>query len=127
MNTDVQSNRRLSLTENILHSISYHLSRNIESKGYEYRVNIGPNGIDINFANVLFYRCINGRRTKLRVPVLHHIIYDHFPDLVQYFSMDNDIPFWIRSNSEIFIGLFEYGTYEYRKSISGKCRRWFKV
>jgi len=118
----LQLSDRLELTKKVLYSISYHLSRNKDSKSQIYRVIIEEakyTDIITLETDATFCFCTGGKRTKRKISAIHHIIFNHFPDL-QEFAMQNN-RFEIKRNT------LEHGIYEYRPSITGKNRRWFKI
>ena len=125
--------QRAELTNEFLLCVSYHLSRNRVVSHDEYIVAIGIRDADVPlsmnciecvdeyvFINTSVECChhVNRRRTGVRLPALHHVISGHFSN---YFANAD-------GNAVMLIGqVFERGVYQYKRSVTGKSRRWFRV
>lgn len=128
------------LTKALLLSISYHLSRNRDTSSQEYIVAIGMtdsrvpssmsytllqlNGTPIEdcvFLDTVARNCrhTGGHRTNILVPSIQHIIFDHFGAISKGLAS--------KSICAVYGETLEPGVYQYKRSVSGKSRKWFKV
>ena len=124
-------------TEDLLHCISKHLSSKPKCRGVNYRVAIytyddeqetcnrwealyGESGAD----NCIFFDttarlCRHGQNNKSAEPAIWHIVCQHFPELACGTGEGNQIC--------VKTDMLVPGVYEYKCSVTGKYRRWFKV
>lgn len=119
-------------TNDILKSITQHLSGRQSCRGVVYRIAIGM--YDMEQASCRdswrsYHDCDDciffDTNTKLRsnsgrmIPAIQHIMIEHFPDVWAGIANGNQV--------QIHTMMLIPGIYEYRKSTTGKYRKWFKV
>lgn len=121
----------INLTENILLSISHHLSGRSMCRGIVYRVAIGVfdneqqichmKWEDRDCTDCMFFDSVVQLRSNSgrMIPVIQHIIIEHFYNVWAGAANGNQV--------QIYPYKLVPGIYEYRKSSTGKYRRWFKV
>ena len=96
------------LTRDLLHSVSSHLSSRVDCRGVTYQLTIQDNGLITFSPDVLVYPDRYRRKRGDKLPVLQHIILEHFDGLyVKTHSTS------LRVNADALVT----GTYEYQSSI----------
>lgn len=130
-NSTEYSLERIKLTEDILLSISHHLSGKSMCRGTVYRVAIGVfdneqqicrmGWDDSECTNCMFFDSMIQLRSNSgrMIPAIQHIIVEHFHNVWAGAANGNQV--------QIYPYKLVPGIYEYRKSSTGKYRRWFKV
>lgn len=120
-------------TENVLNSISQHLSKRKGCSGVVYRVAIGMRDSEQRVcamwsgrdcSNSIFFDsnielCSHSGGKKHGVPAIQHVMYEHFHDIFAGSANGNQA--YYKHNTLV------PGIYEYRVSTSGKYRKWIKV
>lgn len=125
--------KKIRLTEQVLSSISRHLSGRKDCRGRVYRVAIGvkdpmqavsrnwPFSADGSIFFDIDIKIRPSRRSgKYRVPVIQHIMFDHFRDDVCAGCANGN-------QVQIYPNSLVPGIYEYRRSSTGKYRKWFRL
>lgn len=117
-----EEQEKTTLTKDMLHCISSHLSGRQDCKGVEYAVTIGHETFDdlvvlepVKFVFPNRYR----RCERDRIPVVSHVVKEHFPEL--YINTDS------MYGTHIDTSKLVKGVYVYQSSIDSKRRRWVRV
>lgn len=125
--------KKIRLTEQVLLSISRHLSGRKECRGKIYRVAIGvkdpmqavsrnwPFSADDSIFFDIDIRIKPSRHKGAhKIPVIQHIMFDHFrEDVCTGCANGNQV--------QIYPNSLVPGIYEYRQSASGRYRKWFRL
>ena len=119
MKTEQSASER---TESLLLCISSHLSSRKDCRKVTYRVTISKDGIKFS-PDVRVFPNIHRRKDVDKSPVLEHILMHHF--LMDVCPLSGIV----RNNDECLIKANSLipGCYEYRSSIDGKRRKWFRI